>query len=80
MAQVGCRGSHFLDIRLTNGGKVVSPTRRPSFSPRKMPGTHFCYRIRSIEKSNDLIGNRNRDLLVCRIVPLPTALLMEYTP
>jgi hypothetical protein len=32
----------FSDIRLTNGGKVVSPTRRPLFTPRKIPGTHFC--------------------------------------
>jgi hypothetical protein len=30
------------DIRLTDGGKVVSPTRRPLFTPRKIPGTHFC--------------------------------------
>jgi hypothetical protein len=26
---------------LTDGGKV-SPTRRPHFTPRKIPGTHFC--------------------------------------
>jgi hypothetical protein len=32
----------FSDIRLTDGGKVVSPTRRPLFTPRKIPGTHFC--------------------------------------
>jgi hypothetical protein len=32
----------FSDIRLINGGKVVSPTRRPLFTPRKIPGTHFC--------------------------------------
>jgi hypothetical protein len=35
-------GSHNLDIRLTDGGKVVSLTRRPHFTPRKIPGTHFC--------------------------------------
>jgi hypothetical protein len=28
--------------RLTDGGEVVSPTRRPPFIPRKNPGTHFC--------------------------------------
>jgi hypothetical protein len=28
--------------------------------------------IRSIENSNDLIGNRNRDLPACSIVPPPT--------
>jgi hypothetical protein len=31
-------------------------------------------RIRSIEKSNDLIGNRTRDLPACSIVPQPTTL------
>jgi hypothetical protein len=30
--------------------------------------------IRSIEKSNDIIGNRTRDLLACSIVPQPTTL------
>jgi hypothetical protein len=33
---------HFLDNRLTDGGEVVSLTRRPLFSRRKIPGTHFC--------------------------------------
>jgi hypothetical protein len=32
----------FSDIRLTDGGKVISPTRRPLFTPRKIPGSHFC--------------------------------------
>jgi hypothetical protein len=30
--------------------------------------------IRSIEKSNDLIGNRTRDLPACSVVPQPTTL------
>jgi hypothetical protein len=41
----GCetpRLPHFLDNRLTDGGEVVSRTRRPPFTPRKIPGTHFC--------------------------------------
>jgi hypothetical protein len=41
----GCEKSsfpHFLDKWLTDGGDVVSLTRRPSFTPRKIPGTHFC--------------------------------------
>jgi hypothetical protein len=54
--------------------------------PRKIPGTHFCERlsrpqghsaagrIRSIEKSIDLIGTRTRNLPACRIVPQPTTL------
>jgi hypothetical protein len=37
------RGSpHFLDNRLTDGGEVVNLTPRPPFTPRKIPGTHFC--------------------------------------
>jgi hypothetical protein len=32
----------FSDVWLTDGGKVVSPMRRPLFTPRKIPGTHFC--------------------------------------
>jgi hypothetical protein len=31
-------------------------------------------RIRSVEKSHDLIGNRNRDLPACSLVPQPTTL------
>jgi hypothetical protein len=79
----GCETSrlpHFLDNRLTDDGEV-SLTRRPHFTPRKIPGTHFCWRlsrhqghnaagrIRSIKKSDDLIGNRTRDLPACSIVP-----------
>jgi hypothetical protein len=66
---------HFLGNRLLVGGEVVSLTRRPPFTPpppREIPGTHFCYRlsrpqghsaagkIKSIEKSNDLIGNHEK--------------------
>jgi hypothetical protein len=40
----GCerlRLPHFLDSRFIDGGEVVSLTRRPTFTPRKIPGTHF---------------------------------------
>jgi hypothetical protein len=69
------------------GSEVISLKRRPPFTLRKIPGTHFCKRqkrpqdhstasrIRSIEKFNDLVGNRTRDLPVCSIVPQPTTLL-----
>jgi hypothetical protein len=30
-----------LDNRLIDGSEVVSLTRQPSFTPRKIPGTHF---------------------------------------
>jgi hypothetical protein len=80
------RRSHFLDNRLTDGGEGVSLTHRPPFTSKKIPGTHFCYRlsrpqghsaagrIRSIEKSNDLIASRTRDLPACSTVPQPTML------
>jgi hypothetical protein len=81
------RGSHIFSRQsLTDGGEVDSLMRRQPFTPRKIPGTHFCYRlsqpqghsaagrVRSIEKSNDLIGNGTRDLPACRIVPQPTTL------
>jgi hypothetical protein len=41
----GCKTSrvqHYLDNRLTDGGKVVSLMRRSPFNPRNIPGTHFC--------------------------------------
>jgi hypothetical protein len=42
----GCGTSrlpHFLHNRLTDGGEVVSLTRRPAaLYPSKIPGTHFC--------------------------------------
>jgi hypothetical protein len=34
-----------LDNRITDGGQIVRLTRRPPFTPRKIPGTHFCYRL-----------------------------------
>jgi hypothetical protein len=34
--------------------------------------------VRSIEKSNDLIGNQIRDLPACNIVPQPTTLLRAH--
>jgi hypothetical protein len=60
--------------------------RRPPFTPRKIPGTHFCWRLSRpqghsaagriwpIEKFNDNIRNRTRDLLACSTVPQPTPL------
>jgi hypothetical protein len=41
----GCETSrlpYFLANRLTDGGEVVSLTRRPPFTSRKIPGTYFC--------------------------------------
>jgi hypothetical protein len=61
---------HFLDNRSTDGGEVISLTRRLRFTRRKSYGIHFCSRlsqshghsaagkITSIEKSNNLIWNQ----------------------
>jgi hypothetical protein len=32
----------FKEIWHTDGGKVVSPKRRPLFTPRTICGSHFC--------------------------------------
>jgi hypothetical protein len=79
----GCETSrlpHFVASQLTYGGEA-SLTRRPPFTPRKIPRIHFCYglsqpqghsaavSIRPVEKYNVLIGNRTRDLPGCSIVP-----------
>jgi hypothetical protein len=32
---------HFLENRLTDGGEIVSLTRRSLFTHRKIPDTHF---------------------------------------
>jgi hypothetical protein len=78
-------GSRISGQSAQKGGKVVSPTHRPSLSPGRIPGTHFCYRlsrsqdhnttgrIKSLKNSSDSIGNQTRDLPVCRTVPQPTA-------
>jgi hypothetical protein len=39
------RPPHFLDNEFTDGGEVVSLTRRSHVTPRKIPRTHFYYRL-----------------------------------
>ena len=63
--------------------KVVSVTHRLPLPPGNIHGTHFCQRqsrpqghsatgrIISLKNSNDTIGNRTRDLPVCRVVSEP---------
>jgi hypothetical protein len=46
---MGCETSRlprFLDNRLTDGGEIVSLTRRPPVTPRNIPGSHFCQWLR----------------------------------
>jgi hypothetical protein len=45
---------HCLDNRLTYGGKAVSPTHWPHFTPQKhyyfsISGTHFCYMLSKLQ-------------------------------
>ena len=66
------------------GGKIISPTDRPTLPPENIPGTHFSYRlsqprdhsaagrIMSMKNFSHTIGNRTRDLLACSAVPQPT--------
>ena len=75
----------FLDNRHMKVVRLSAPTHRPSLPTRKIPGTHFCYRlsrpqshnatgrIKSLKNSSDSMGNRTRDLPVCSAVPQPTA-------
>jgi hypothetical protein len=82
---------HFLDKWLTDSSEAVSLARWPAFTPRKIPGTHFCHRlrwpqshnaagrIRSIEKCNDLIGNQTHDLIAYSTVPQPTMIQIICT-
>jgi hypothetical protein len=76
----------FVDIRLTDGGKVVSPTRRPP-----LPQETSCYLFlletestpRAIVRLEGLVklkestssGTRTGDLPSCSIVFQPTTLL-----
>jgi hypothetical protein len=70
------RGSNILDNRLTDGGKVVSLTRRPPFTPKKIFVRDYvdlrvivlAGRIMSIEKSSELLETETRDLPACSIV------------
>ena len=54
------------------GGKIVNPKHRPPLPPENIPGTHICYRIKSMKNSNDSTGTGTRDLPACRAVPQQT--------
>jgi hypothetical protein len=71
------RGAHIiLDSRLTDCCEV-SVTRPWKCLLKRLSrpeGHSAAGRIRRIEKSSDLIGNRNQNLSSCGIVPQPTTL------
>jgi hypothetical protein len=67
-----------LENRLTDGGKIASPTRRPPSTPQKHYFlANFCKRpsaagvIRQIETKNviHIIGSQTRDFPACNIAP-----------
>ena len=41
----GVRGTQISRQSIHEGGKVVSPTHRPSLPPGSVPDTHFCQRL-----------------------------------
>jgi hypothetical protein len=64
---------HCLDNRLTDGGKVVSPTQQPQFTPQKhyyfnASGTHFCWRL---SKPQGLV--RPEGIVKFEILPHPVS-------
>jgi hypothetical protein len=79
------RISHCLGNRLIDGGKIVSPTHRPRYTPQKhyfsASVTHFCQRLSKphglvsleglgkLKKFIHLIGSPTGDLPACSIVP-----------
>ena len=82
----GGSGLHISGHSAHEDDKVVSPTHGPSLPPSKYswysflleaestPGPYSAAgRIVSMKNSNDIIGNRTRDLSTCSAVPQPTA-------
>jgi hypothetical protein len=77
---------YFLRSNLTDGGEFVRLKLRLPLTPRNIPGTHFCEKLRghysrvtaerigSIAKSSDLNVNQTRGLQACSIVPQQTKL------
>jgi hypothetical protein len=82
LTAVVMKGAIFWDVNRRFGilYRLHLQGRRNIFSKKpvsKQVATHghiAAGRIRSIEKSNDLVGNRTRDFRSCRIVSLPTTL------
>jgi hypothetical protein len=75
-----------VDNRLIDSCEFVCLAPRLLFTPRKVSGNHFCYRlkrpqdhgaagrIRWIEKCSKFIRNRSRDLPICSVMSQATTL------
>jgi len=86
----GVWGSQISTHSAHEGGEVVSPTHRPPLPSGNISCTHLCQglsrpqgrsaagRVMLMKKSNDTIGNRNRDLPACSVVPQSTAPIYIY--
>jgi hypothetical protein len=92
----GCETSrlpHFLDSRLTDGGEVVSCTRRPPFTPPEDSWYSFLLEaastpgpivrleelVRSIGKFNDLFASRTRDLPAAGVRDVTSEKVIQYS-
>jgi hypothetical protein len=76
---------HFLDHRLIDGGKVVSPTHKSHFTSYEfffnVSGTHFCYSMislaaPSIDLNNTSIKER---LLPFKSLPIHYSAFIDHS-
>jgi len=77
--------SRFQDIRHMKVVRLSATNTGRLYPAGNIPGTHFCYalcrpqghsdagRIMSLKNSNDITGNRTRDLPTCSAVPRHSA-------
>jgi hypothetical protein len=73
-----------LDNRLIDGGEAVSLTRQSPFTPRKIPGTQFCYRLTRPQALVRLegLGQLNNTITSSRMEPATFRLVaycLNYT-